>query len=133
MSYSHAAALSGSRTPREKMTFLVTELGRWAALNPGLRPLHEEFVLAVSELKPPEPAAPEVVVREGQIWAALDVEGRTLVVDVIQTGRVVVTLEVLTEADDREPPPGDPRPFVVIDADTLRQKYRLVQEAPDAI
>lgn len=52
MSYGHAHELALGKTPHEKLAFLVQELRRWAALNPALVPLFEEFKLVENELKP---------------------------------------------------------------------------------
>lgn len=41
--YDHAAALQNSVPPQEQLHFLVSELGRWARLNPALVSLHAEF------------------------------------------------------------------------------------------
>jgi hypothetical protein len=41
--YDHAAELQNSTPPLEQLHFLVTELGHWARLNPGLVSLYAEF------------------------------------------------------------------------------------------
>ncbi len=51
MSYDHATELESHLPIDSKLTFLVKELGRWAAKNPKLRPLHEEFTYALAQLK----------------------------------------------------------------------------------
>jgi len=51
MSYDHATELANSQPVEDKLSFLVKELGRWAAKNPSLRPLYEEFVFVAVEVK----------------------------------------------------------------------------------
>lgn len=41
--YDHAAELQNSVPPQRQLHFLVTELGRWAKLNPALVSLYAEF------------------------------------------------------------------------------------------
>jgi hypothetical protein len=41
--YDHAAELAASTPPVQQLHFLVSELGRWAKLNPALVPLYAEF------------------------------------------------------------------------------------------
>lgn len=58
MGYDHATELAASQPPIDKLRFLVSELKKWADLNPDLRTLHTEFVMVERELRgtpPPEP------------------------------------------------------------------------------
>lgn len=41
--YDHAAELQNSSPALAQLRYLVTELGRWARLNPALVPLYAEF------------------------------------------------------------------------------------------
>jgi hypothetical protein len=50
MSYGHATALATSIPPSQQLAFLVRELGKWAELNPKLRPLHEQFARVSGEI-----------------------------------------------------------------------------------
>jgi hypothetical protein len=48
--YGHAAELSQSQPPEDQLRFLVSELGRWAKLNPALVPLWAEFSRVSQEI-----------------------------------------------------------------------------------
>jgi hypothetical protein len=48
--YDHAAELMDTTPPLVKLDFLMGDLTAWADKNPGLRPLHAEFVTAVRQL-----------------------------------------------------------------------------------
>lgn len=50
MNYDHATALTRGTPLLKKLEFLVSELGRWAAQNPGLVTLYAEFQLVQGEL-----------------------------------------------------------------------------------
>lgn len=49
--YGHAAELAQSQPLVDKLAFLVSELKKWADLNPGLKPLHAEFAGVLRQMK----------------------------------------------------------------------------------
>jgi len=63
MSYSHAAELAARQPPQSQLRYLVSELKRWADVNPQLKPLHAEFARVAAELDaaPQAPAVLEVL------------------------------------------------------------------------